>query len=91
MPGKDRHHGEGLQKVRVNSRLSDKPEVTRNGFRGAANLVGGSNGGTTLRSPNEPASAREAPIGHVSGLLIYLRHLGALNVDEFRRTNTRGL
>jgi hypothetical protein len=58
---------------------------------GTADLVGGSNGGSTLRSPSEPASAREAPVGHASGLLIYLRHLGALNVDEFRRTNTRGL
>jgi hypothetical protein len=75
--------------VRVNARLSDKPEATRHGLEGTTDLVGGSNGGTTLRSPNE--HAREAPIGHASGLLIYLRHFGALNVDEFRRTNTRDL
>jgi hypothetical protein len=77
--------------VRANARLSDKPEVTRHGLEVTTDLVGGSNGGTTLRSPNQRASAREAPIGHASGLLIYLMHFGSLNVDEFRRTNTRDL
>jgi hypothetical protein len=44
-----------------------------------------------LRTPNEHASAREASIAHARALLIYLKHRGVLNVEEFRRTNARGL
>ena len=33
--------------------------------------------------------ARHGLIAHASALAIYLRHRGALNVEEFRRTNAR--
>jgi hypothetical protein len=49
---------------------------------GAADMVWKS-----LRTPNVQASAREASIAHARALLIYLKHRGVLNIDEFRRTN----
>jgi hypothetical protein len=45
---------------------------------------------TTLRTSKAQLPPREAPITHPSGLLIYLKHRGTLNIDEFRRTNARG-
>jgi hypothetical protein len=41
------------------------------------------------RARDKPPSIREATVGHGRALLIYLRHRGALNIDEFRRTNSR--
>jgi hypothetical protein len=41
---------------------------------------------------NEPAAiGRSGPLSHVRALLIYLKHRGVLNIEEFRRTNGRGL
>ena len=79
-PGTDSPPRTGGAGVRANARMSDKPV----GSADAANLLG---------EPNsvEHAANPERPMAHTSGLLIYLRHFGALNVDEFRRTNTRGL
>ncbi len=56
-----------------------------------AESTGASAGRTTLRTPNEHASTRNAPIAYARALLIYLKHRGVLNVEEFRRTNARGL
>jgi hypothetical protein len=40
---------------------------------------------------NEHASASDTSIARGGGLLIYLKHRGVLNVDEFRRTNGRSV
>jgi hypothetical protein len=66
--------------VRANAEMSDKPVASAD----AENLFGEPNGVDRAASP-------ERPVAHAGGLLIYLKDLGVLNVDEFRRTNTRGL
>lgn len=50
-----------------------------------------SRGTTAAHTSTETAAADSTPIGHARALLIYLKHRGVLNVEEFRRTNTRGL
>jgi hypothetical protein len=77
MFGKDCHYEEG---VRVNGEMLDKPVASAD----AEDLFGEPNGVDRAANP-------ERPVAHGGGLLIYLKHLGVLNVDEFRRTNTRGL
>jgi hypothetical protein len=74
--------------VGANARSSFKAVASGDGLEGA---VGESNGGKTLRTANEHASARNAPIRQARALLIYLKHRGVLNVEEFRRTNARSL
>jgi hypothetical protein len=64
--------------------------ASRDEFEDAVDLVRESSAEDTLRTPNASPPARQAPIAHAGGLLIYLRHRGVLNVDEFRRTNARG-
>jgi hypothetical protein len=66
--------------VRANAEMSDKPVASAD----AENLFGEPDGVDRAANP-------ERSMAHASGLLIYLRHFGALNVDEFRRTNTRDL
>jgi len=63
----------------------------RDGLGDAVDIAGGSSGRFTLRTPNEHASTRDAALAHARALLIYLKHRGVLNVEEFRRTNARGL
>jgi len=76
--------------VRANARSPYELAAT-DGLDGATDLVGESNATATLRTPDELAPARNSPIAYASALLIYLKHRGVLNVEEFRRTNTRGL
>jgi len=78
-------------RVRADESSSCGPAASRHGFDGAADLAGESNSADTLRTPDEHASARGAPIAYARALSIYLRHRGVLNVEEFRRTNARGL
>lgn len=77
--------------VPANESSSYGPAASRHGFDGAADLVGECNSADTLRTADEHAVARNAPIAYARALSIYLRHRGVLNVEEFRRTNARGL
>ena len=65
--------------------------ASRDGLDGAVNLVGEFSDRIALGTPTEPASAPNVPIAHARALLIYLKHRGVLNVEEFRRTNARSL
>ncbi len=65
-------------------RSSTEPVVGGESIDRALHAVGGSSGQGTLQTPN-------APIAKARGFLIYLRNRGVLNVEEFRRTNTRRL
>lgn len=77
--------------MRANARSAYEPAAGLDGLGGAVDLLGDSSAATTMRGPGEQASANSAPIGHARALLIYLKHRGVLNVDEYRRTNARGL
>jgi hypothetical protein len=81
-------HKDGCR-VRANAKKSCQPLAARDEFEDAVDLVKESSAGDTLRTPNADPPARRAQIAHAGGLLIYLRHRGVLNVDEFRRTNAR--
>ena len=49
------------------------------------------NQGITLPTERDrPAPGRNAPLAHARALLIYLKHRGVLNIEEFRRTSSRG-
>ena len=61
------------------------------GLEATVKLAAGSGGGATVETSGAPAAASNAPIGPARALWIYLKHRGVLNVDEFRRTNARGL
>ena len=86
MPGKDRHRKREVARVHANGRSSHKAVGRRDGLA-AADLVGGSSAEATMATPNSHAPAREAPSALSGGLLIYLKHRGVLNVEEFRRTD----
>ncbi len=43
--------------------------------------------GSTLPAPHADPFARLVAIAHARALLIYLKHRGVLNVEEFRRTH----
>ena len=77
--------------MRATATSSYNQIVGGDGLEGTVSLVAESNGGTAVRTPNEDAPAGSAPIGHARALFIYLKHRGVLNVEEFRRTNARGL
>lgn len=51
--------------------------------------TGSSTAGSGSRAPVEQVSARHASISHARALLIYVKHRGVLNVEEFRRTKAR--
>lgn len=88
MSGKERH-GERGCRVRANASSSYKPMASRDGLQGAVHFTGATSCWTALQTPNEHASPRDAAIVHARALLIYLKHRGVLNVEEFRRTNAR--
>ncbi|MHB8514219.1 MAG: hypothetical protein ACYDCT_02375 [Dehalococcoidia bacterium] len=52
-----------------------------------ANLMGDLNGRSTVPAPHADPFARLVAIAHARALLIYLKHRGVLNVEEFRRTH----
>jgi hypothetical protein len=62
---------------------------SRDGLEGAVNLVGEPGGRTTLQAQYGDPSPRSTPAKGARALLIYLKHRGVLNVEEFRRTNQR--
>ena len=76
-------------RVRANASSSYKPMASRDDLQGAVHFTGAISGWTALQTPNEHASPRDAAIVHARALLIYLKHRGVLNVEEFRRTNAR--
>ena len=60
--------------------------------QGALTAIGASNHEITLRTESElPTPGRSASIAPARALWIYLKHRGVLNIEEFRRTNGRGL
>ena len=73
--------------VQAHGRSSYGRLTSPNGCGRALDPAVGSNGKTGLRTPIQHASAREASLAHARALLIYLKHRGVLNIDEFRRTN----
>jgi hypothetical protein len=77
--------------VRTDARSPYEAVASRDGLEGAVNVVGESNGRTTLRTPGDLASAANLPIAHARALFIYLKHRGVLNIEAFRRTNARSL
>lgn len=77
--------------VGANESSSYERGASRGHREGAANLVGESRVMATRRTPGERAPVRSVPIATARALWIYLKHRGVLNVEEFRRTNTRGL
>ena len=83
-------HEKGTQ-VRANGSSSFKRVDGPSGLDVAADFARGSGFGIAPRPQYEPTFARSAPITHSRGWLIYLKHRGVLNVEEFRRTNARGL
>jgi hypothetical protein len=87
MSHKDRHREEGVASVRANERNSYTAVPSRDGLEGEVDLVRGSTDGARRPTPNGHASARAASLAHARALLIYLKHRGVLNVEEFRRTN----
>ena len=90
MPGKDRRREMGWL-VRSNATRRHTPAAVRDGLDGALSLAGAFGASTTPRTRDKPAPVRNTAIGHAGALWIYLKHRGVLNVEEFRRTNARGL
>ena len=87
--GKDRHR-EGGCRVRANASGSYRRVAGQRDIEVSMDSVGDSNTGIAPGT-DEQTIARDAPISHARALLIYLKHRGVLNVEEFRRTNARGL
>jgi len=76
--------------VRANG-TSPYEQVARRAGPGDALTFGGEPGPRfAIPAPHEVALARVAPTGYAHALLIYLKHRGVLNVEEFRRTGSRG-
>ena len=88
MSGRDRRGKKGCR-VPANASSSYRPMDTRDGLEGAVNLVGELGGRTTLEARYGDPSPRSTPTKRAGGLLIYRKHRGVLNVEEFRRTNQR--
>lgn len=60
------------------------------GINSAGSRTQASEEATTLALP-QAGSARDAALAQGRAVLIYLKHRGVLNVEEFRRTKPRGL
>ncbi len=75
--------------MQANANRTYEPVAARDGGERAVKLAGASDSRTPLRTRNEDGSAGNSPIAPARALLIYLKHWGVLNVEEFRRTRTR--
>ena len=76
--------------MRASVSSSYRAVASKDDLEGALTFVGESSSRTAPRPLGEHAFARNAPIAHARALLIYLKHRGVLNVEEFRRSNVRG-
>lgn len=88
--GKDRHR-EGGCKVRANAGDSETRSSGPRAFNVTRNASGASSAGAGQPGQDKRTFARDAGISRGRAFLIYLKHRGVLNVEEFRRTNARGL
>ena len=73
--------------MRANS--SYEAEGTRSVLEMPVNRAGSPGSRAISLAPGESRSVAGAPLSQARALLIYLRYRGVLNVEEFRRTNTR--
>ena len=75
--------------VRANGRSSYETIAGRVGPEVALRFDGDRGPRSAIPAPHDIALARDAPTGYAHALLIYLKHRGVLNVEEFRRTGSR--